>query len=193
MTRRLERQIKQLKAGRRVSARAAAKHAQDAHDKATEAAARRRAQRRAGGSNLAQQSAAWQGKPAPKQPGRAESPFQQAKRQANEAQKQAKKAQEKPAEKRRRAPRKRKPNPGGHRSDDPRYQAKSPYYAAGAEDGHRDCLIVANCPPGSPLGQDDNRAWSAMYRTGYEDEWSKAVPHKCTAECKRNRGETGPE
>lgn len=64
----------------------------------------------------------------------------------------------------------------------------SPYYRAGCADGARDVLLVQLCPPQPPLGLDPDRAWSGMYKDGYRDVFSTAVPHVCTEACKRQQG-----
>ena len=44
----------------------------------------------------------------------------------------------------------------------------SPYYRAGIEDGERDAGLVGSCPSWPPIGPDEDKEWSVMYRRGYE-------------------------
>lgn len=61
-------------------------------------------------------------------------------------------------------------------------EANSPYYKAGCADGERDTQLVTDCPPGDPIGMDPDRAWSWMYRRGYEASF-KPVRHECDESC----------
>lgn len=173
---------RQFGLGRRTSGKAAEQYARQATERA-----RQRYVARKYGRNLAEQSAKAQGRPVPagppSLPGRAGRPGEMSgERAASGAQWQRMKAQRKRQARRR-------PHRGGYRSDDPRYQAKSLYYAYGVEDATRDCQIVANCPPGDPIGPDPERTWSCMYRRGYEDKIADATPHICTDRCRKNGGD----
>lgn len=60
----------------------------------------------------------------------------------------------------------------------------SPYWQNGVIDGMLDAQIVTQCPPGEPIGPDDERSWSLMYMLGYASEWDTATPHICTPHCR---------
>ena len=66
---------------------------------------------------------------------------------------------------------------------------KSPNYLIGKGDGEQDRRRVENCPPLQAIGPQpetlEHPEWPAMYNYGYEDAFSKAVPHVCTERCRR--------
>ena len=62
----------------------------------------------------------------------------------------------------------------------------SPYYTHGLEDGQRDTERIAQCPPLMPLGMDEERSWSSMYRRGYSTGYVHGKRHKCTEKCADN-------
>lgn len=59
----------------------------------------------------------------------------------------------------------------------------SPFFALGVQDGQRDTLLVSACPPADPEGMDPARAWSWMYKRGYERAF-QPDRHVCTDVCK---------
>ena len=71
-----------------------------------------------------------------------------------------------------------------HRSHEDRL-AHSPSYREGIRDGAEDCRIVAACPPGMPLGPQPAPSHGALYRAGYDREWSQAVPHLGCKNCQK--------
>ena len=64
-------------------------------------------------------------------------------------------------------------------------RAHSPSYREGLDDGWNDCLIVAQCPPGVPLGMQEAPHHGRLYAAGYDYAWRNACPHRCTAACKQ--------
>lgn len=66
----------------------------------------------------------------------------------------------------------------------------SPYFAAGLEDGTRDALAESSCPPQPSEGPDEERAWSWMYKRGYERGY-QPNPCQCDGTCQRTGGAIG--
>lgn len=65
-------------------------------------------------------------------------------------------------------------------------KANSPTYAQGLLDGETDCEIVAQCPPGVPIGpQPPSPEYPVMYLTGYNESFSQAAPHEPCPRCRK--------
>ena len=62
----------------------------------------------------------------------------------------------------------------------------SPRFADGIDDGTRDCMLIAMCPPSAPLGMNPEHAWSVMYQRGYHRMWDNAVPHYPCKNCRKD-------
>jgi hypothetical protein len=62
--------------------------------------------------------------------------------------------------------------------------SRSPYYDQGAADGSEDTAALSACPPGRAAGQNPSKAWSVMYRRGYDSTF-KPEPCKHDQGCKK--------
>jgi hypothetical protein len=62
-------------------------------------------------------------------------------------------------------------------------EQNSPMFRAGCEDGAEDTRLNSQHPGGQAHGPDPEKAWSWMYRRGYERTFDPAAAHLGCKEC----------